>query len=131
MAQIGEFSFILAEFGVAFRLLPVEGRDLILAGALLSIVLNPLVLMAAGSPRPGCDAARRPGAAGEAGRPARGRAPRCGPPKWRRHAVVVGYGRVGGPIGRALSEQGLPFIIVESNRWRAEGSSAGAADRLG
>ena len=42
------------------------------------------------------------------------------PPKWRRHVVVVGYGRVGAPIGRALSEQGLPFIIVESNRWRAE-----------
>jgi monovalent cation:H+ antiporter-2, CPA2 family len=42
------------------------------------------------------------------------------PTKWRRHAVIVGYGRVGGPIGRALSEHGLPFIIVESNRWRAE-----------
>ena len=43
LAQIGEFSFILAELGVGLDLLPEEGRDLILAGAILSIVLNPLV----------------------------------------------------------------------------------------
>ncbi|PZQ12961.1 MAG: sodium:proton antiporter [Ancylobacter novellus] len=43
LAQIGEFSFILAELGVGLKLLPEEGRDLILAGALLSIILNPLV----------------------------------------------------------------------------------------
>ena len=44
LAQIGEFSFILAGLGVALGLLPPEGRDLILAGALLSITLNPLRL---------------------------------------------------------------------------------------
>ena len=43
LAQIGEFSFILAGLGVAQGLLPPEGRDLVLAGALLSITLNPLV----------------------------------------------------------------------------------------
>ena len=43
LAQIGEFSFILAGLGVATGLLPAEGRDLILAGALLSITLNPLI----------------------------------------------------------------------------------------
>ena len=43
LAQIGEFSFILAELGVGLNLLPEEGRDLILAGAILSIVLNPLI----------------------------------------------------------------------------------------
>ncbi len=42
LAQIGEFSFILAAMGVALNLLPPDGRDLILAGALLSITLNPL-----------------------------------------------------------------------------------------
>jgi CPA2 family monovalent cation:H+ antiporter-2 len=42
LAQIGEFSFILAELGVALDLLPTEGRDLILAGALVSITVNPL-----------------------------------------------------------------------------------------
>ena len=43
LAQIGEFSFILAEMGIGLGLLPTEGRDLILAGALVSITLNPLV----------------------------------------------------------------------------------------
>jgi monovalent cation:H+ antiporter-2, CPA2 family len=42
LAQIGEFSFILATLGIALGLLPTEGKDLILAGALLSITLNPL-----------------------------------------------------------------------------------------
>ena len=46
LAQIGEFSFILAGLGVVLGLLPAEGRDLILAGALLSITLNPLVFAA-------------------------------------------------------------------------------------
>jgi CPA2 family monovalent cation:H+ antiporter-2 len=40
LAQIGEFSFILAELGIALRLLPADGQSLIVAGALLSIVLN-------------------------------------------------------------------------------------------
>jgi monovalent cation:H+ antiporter-2, CPA2 family len=47
LAQIGEFSFILAEVGVALRLLPAEGQSLIVAGALLSIALNSLLLYAA------------------------------------------------------------------------------------
>jgi hypothetical protein len=46
LAQIGEFSFILAELGVALNLLPNEGRDLILAGAIISIMLNPLIFAA-------------------------------------------------------------------------------------
>ena len=48
LAQIGEFSFILAGLGIALRLLPPEGRDLILSGALLSITLNPFVFAAIG-----------------------------------------------------------------------------------
>lgn len=47
LAQVGEFSFILAGLGVAYGLLPTAGRDLILAGALLSIALNPLAFAAA------------------------------------------------------------------------------------
>jgi K+:H+ antiporter len=46
LAQIGEFSFILAELGVGLHLLPEQGRDLILAGAILSILLNPLAFAA-------------------------------------------------------------------------------------
>jgi CPA2 family monovalent cation:H+ antiporter-2 len=47
LAQIGEFSFILAEVGVTLRLLPAEGQSLIVAGALLSIALNSFLLHAA------------------------------------------------------------------------------------
>ncbi|ACB95482.1 cation:proton antiporter [Beijerinckia indica] len=43
LAQIGEFSFILAELGIALDFLPVEGRALILAGSILSIILNSAV----------------------------------------------------------------------------------------
>jgi CPA2 family monovalent cation:H+ antiporter-2 len=43
LAQIGEFSFILAGLGISLGLLPSEGQNLIVAGALLSITLNPLV----------------------------------------------------------------------------------------
>jgi len=52
LAQIGEFSFILAGLGVSLGLLPDEGQHLILAGALLSITLNPLVFRAASLVRP-------------------------------------------------------------------------------
>jgi CPA2 family monovalent cation:H+ antiporter-2 len=43
LAQIGEFSFILASLGVFLEILPERAQSLILAGALLSIVLNPLL----------------------------------------------------------------------------------------
>lgn len=42
LAQIGEFSFILASLGISMGLLPTAGKDLILAGAILSILLNPV-----------------------------------------------------------------------------------------
>jgi CPA2 family monovalent cation:H+ antiporter-2 len=56
LAQIGEFSFILAELGVGLKLLPEAGRDLILAGALLSIIMNPLVFFAAERLKPRLEA---------------------------------------------------------------------------
>jgi CPA2 family monovalent cation:H+ antiporter-2 len=46
LAQIGEFSFILASLGVGLGLLPKQGSDLILAGAIFSILLNPLLFAA-------------------------------------------------------------------------------------
>ena len=56
LAQIGEFSFILASMGVSLAILPPEGQDLILAGALISIVLNPLVFWAVDLVRPRLEA---------------------------------------------------------------------------
>jgi monovalent cation:H+ antiporter-2, CPA2 family len=121
LAQIGEFSFILAGLGVALGLLPPEGRDLILAGALLSITLNPLAFTAAGRmagwlrARPALLARLEP-----SGDPLLSARVGPGAPRWRDHAVIVGYGRVGGPIGRALKHQGLPYVIIERNRRRVE-----------
>ncbi len=70
LAQIGEFSFILAGLGITLGLLPTEGRDLVLGGALLSITLNPLIFRVATSAVPRV-AALGPFASGEPRRVAR------------------------------------------------------------
>ncbi|WP_200477581.1 cation:proton antiporter domain-containing protein [Azospirillum brasilense] len=61
LAQIGEFSFILVGLGLSLGLLPEEGRDLVLAGALLSITLNPAVFAAVAALRKHLQAKRAPG----------------------------------------------------------------------
>ena len=121
LAQIGEFSFILAGLGVALGLLPPDGRDLILAAAILSITLNPL-LFAAVDPltawlraRPRLIAWLERSGDELSALPAEGQG--ADP---RDHAVIVGYGRVGGMIGEVLKMQGLPFVVVEQNRRRVE-----------
>ena len=114
LAQIGEFSFILAAMGVSLGLLPPEGRDLVLAGALISITLNPFVF-ATITPvtrwvraRPALYALVERGATRLATLPQN---PRSNP--LREHAIVVGYGRVGGMIGAALADRRLPFVVIE------------------
>jgi CPA2 family monovalent cation:H+ antiporter-2 len=121
LAQIGEFSFILAALGVTLGLLPAEGQSLIVAGALLSISLNPLAFKAADrasawiSARPRLLAMleRPPGVLGEL--PAT-----TDEDTLRDHAVIVGYGRVGSAIGETLVQRGVPYIIVEQNRETVE-----------
>jgi CPA2 family monovalent cation:H+ antiporter-2 len=121
LAQIGEFSFILAALGVALGLLPAEGQSLIVAGALLSISLNPLAFEAASrasrwiSTRPHIleRLERTPGVLGEL--PATTDAEAL-----HDHAVIVGYGRVGSAIGETLAQRGMPYIIVEQNRETVE-----------
>ena len=99
LAQIGEFSFILAGLGVALGLLPTEGRDLILAGALLSIMLQFGGVRRHGPAR---DDSPRPASRGGRGRagPCRGLGADPGRHRHRvdpnEHAIIVGYGRVGG-----------------------------------
>ena len=114
LAQIGEFSFILAALGVSLGLLPPEGQSLIVAGALLSISLNPLAFAGAArlsrwiNDRPALLARlERPGSAMHDPDPALGDA------RLRGHAIIVGYGRVGGTIGEALIRRGIPFVVVE------------------
>jgi monovalent cation:H+ antiporter-2, CPA2 family len=116
LAQIGEFSFILAGLGVTLGLLPKEGQNLVLAGALLSITLNPLAfasirpLIAWLTRRPRLlarlDASARPHLIASPGKKE----------KLRDHAILVGHGRVGGVIGPALEQEGFTLVVVERDR---------------
>jgi len=118
LAQIGEFSFILAELGVGLKLLPEQGRDLILAGAILSILLNPAVFAAVGWIKRRYGLSATPPAAEESKTPA----PAVSPPPdddvppptaLQGHTVLVGYGRVGSLVGAALQQRGLPYCVIE------------------
>jgi CPA2 family monovalent cation:H+ antiporter-2 len=119
LAQIGEFSFILAGLGVALGVLPPNGRDLIIAGALLSITVNPMLFSAIDPavtwlrkrPRLLKYIERQEGKL--ATLPEQTKA-------LQGHAIIVGYGRVGRIIGDALKANHLPFVVVEENRRRVE-----------
>ena len=134
LAQIGEFSFILANLGVEYGLMPEEGRSLILAGALISVALNPAVFAAV---QP---AQRWIRARSELARRLERRAdPLAELPTsvdaslLTGHVAIVGYGRVGRRIADALREHGVPFTIAEQNRelvekLRDEGAHAVSGD---
>jgi len=140
LAQIGEFSFILAGLGVSLGLLPEAGRGLILAGALLSILLNPLFFYAADRLRlrlnqPLATASTSVATGNSGSASDRASMPPSVPepdfPKTtlRDHAVLVGYGRVGSHVGKTLREHNIPFLVVEErseliDRLRAEGIEA-------
>ncbi|HEY6894460.1 MAG TPA: cation:proton antiporter, partial [Rhodanobacteraceae bacterium] len=111
LAQIGEFSFILAGLGSDLGLLPKEGHDLVLAGAILSILLNPVLFAALDRWLARREAERIASAADddddeEPGPPL----PAAG------HIVLIGFGRVGSRVGRALHTAGKGVVLVESDR---------------
>jgi len=110
LAQIGEFSFILAGLGVSLKLLPKEGQDLILAGAILSILLNPLLFALLDKLLP-----KLAGRAGEPAAPAAAARP---------HGVLVGYGRVGKAVAEGLKGR-MPLVVVEDEGERADALRAG------
>jgi CPA2 family monovalent cation:H+ antiporter-2 len=134
LAQIGEFSFILAGLGVSLGLLPVAGQSLILAGALISIAINPLVFKVI-----------EPLQVWVRSRSALARMlerlvdplaelPMTTDEKYLSGQVVlVGYGRVGRRIGETLAQCGIPYVVTEQNRemverLRANGIAAVAGD---
>jgi CPA2 family monovalent cation:H+ antiporter-2 len=112
LAQIGEFSFILANLGVALLLLPEAGRDLILAGAIVSILLNPLMFA-------GLDvlfAKPEESEAAEAGEEeAEGPREPIRPTNLADHVVLVGHGRVGRYLSSVLRERSTPLFVIEDN----------------
>ena len=121
LAQIGEFSFILAGLGMTLGLLPPQGHSLVLAGALISIALNPLLFSAIG---PMQDWLQR------RSRLARSLAQRDDPLAQlpmttearflANQVVLVGYGRVGREVAQALRAAGRPFVVADANRERVD-----------
>ncbi len=117
LAQIGEFSFILAALGISLGLLPHEGQSLILAGAILSIALNPLMFLLAG-PLERMLGKNKVLAA----QYARTADPLAELPMTTAHSklegqvVLVGYGRVGRNIAESLAAQGIHYVVAEQNR---------------
>ncbi len=112
LAQIGEFSFILAGLGVTLALLPPGARDLILAGAILSILLNPVLFamldryLAKEKPRL------------KEEEEARKRATREPIPVTRLtdHVVLLGYGRVGRYVAPRVIEAGIPMLVIDTDQ---------------
>jgi K+:H+ antiporter len=117
LAQIGEFSFILANLGVSVGILPREGQSLILAGAIISIALNPLVFRAIEPAQAWIRS--RSKLAQTLERPDDPLAVLPMTVDLKRltgQVVLVGYGRVGRRIGEALTENGISFVVAEENR---------------
>ncbi len=144
LAQIGEFSFILASMGVALAILPPEGQDLLLAGALISIVLNPLVFWTLDLMRPRLEARVAEhggeGAAAERVEPMDHSAAGSGPITTdiptdaaldtgahgadedtsqrvglADHVVLVGYGEVGRVVADGLKRAAMPVVVIEDS----------------
>jgi CPA2 family monovalent cation:H+ antiporter-2 len=134
LAQIGEFSFILAGLGVTLGLLPVEGQSLILAGALISISLNSLLFQAI-EPAQKWIRAR----SALARKLERSNDPLAELPmtidqaQLTGHVVIVGHGRVGRRIAESLRQRNVPIVVSEQNRevveqLRAQGVHAVSGD---
>ena len=135
LAQIGEFSFILVGLGVSLSLMSERGRDLVLAGAIITIMLNPLWfalldrVLAEKKDTAKSEGEEQP-------------APHVPLPvsTLTDHVVLVGHGRVGSVVSNALRQANTPFLVIEDNpgsieRLREEGievitGNAAAPDML-
>jgi CPA2 family monovalent cation:H+ antiporter-2 len=117
LAQIGEFSFILAGLGVTLGLLPAEGYSLVLAGALISIALNPLVFRAIEPAQTWIRSRSKLARLLERPDDPLAELPMSvDPARLTGHVLLVGYGRVGRRLGEALSARGVPIVVAEQNR---------------
>jgi CPA2 family monovalent cation:H+ antiporter-2 len=110
LAQIGEFSFILAGLGLNLKLLPEQGRDLILAGAIITILINPLLFAALDVilARREKSEAKKEVEAEAAREPIR-------PTTLKGHVVLIGHGRVGSFISGVLRQRSTPLFVIEDD----------------
>jgi CPA2 family monovalent cation:H+ antiporter-2 len=126
LAQIGEFSFILAGLGVDLQILPEKGRDLILAGAILSILMNPFLFTlldrwfakrdtVRAKAKAEAVAAEKEAIAAEEAAAAAAREP-LPVTSLSDHVVLVGHGRVGKYISRKMASIGAPLLVIETNK---------------
>ena len=113
LAQIGEFSFILAGLGLSLNVLPEQGRDLVIAGAIITILINPLLFAAldvilAKRDKPAEVAREAEQEAIPTREPIR-------PTTLKDHVVLIGHGRVGSFISGVLRERGMPVFVIEDD----------------
>ncbi|HEU5296149.1 MAG TPA: cation:proton antiporter [Burkholderiaceae bacterium] len=121
LAQIGEFSFILIALGDNLGVLPPEAKSLVVAAALLSIALNPLLFSLVEPARLWILARSSVARSLEAREDPLAELPSSTDRRFlARQVVLVGYGAVGQRIANALALRDVPFIVVDSNRERVE-----------
>lgn len=120
LAQIGEFSFILAGLGVSLKIMPPEARDLVLAGAILSILCNPLVFIGFEKLRPFIE--RKLGAKQSADvtdldaddKDSAADAFSTYATTQTGHTIIAGYGEVGSRVAARLIEEKRPLVVIEN-----------------
>ncbi|MGY8549022.1 Kef family K(+) transporter [Paracidovorax citrulli] len=136
LAQIGEFSFILVGLGASLGLLPPEGASLVLAGALFSIALNPILFRAIAPLQDWLRARSAWARQLELRDDPLAELPETTHQRYlARQVVLVGYGRVGRRIAAALAARDIPFVVAEQNRelverLRGQGMAAVAGDAV-
>jgi CPA2 family monovalent cation:H+ antiporter-2 len=137
LAQIGEFSFILVALGMDLGIMPPEARSLVLSGAILSIILNPVLFWAAEKLRPAFEARfpHKDAAAAKvepdlapvhAPQPVPAEEPEAvsAPTALTGHTILIGYGRVGTVVGEGLLASKTPFVVIEDAEGRINAARA-------
>ena len=114
LAQIGEFAFILAGLGMALNLLPQAGQNLVLAGAILSIMLNPVLFALLEKYLEKTETLE------ELTLEEATEEEKQIPVDICNHALLVGFGRVGSLLGEKLMAQGIPLVVIETSRTRVD-----------
>ncbi|CAN7441759.1 Kef family K(+) transporter [Pseudorhodoferax sp. LjRoot39] len=121
LAQIGEFSFILVGLGASLGLLPPEGQSLVLAGALISIALNPAAFYCSEPMQRWILARSAVARRMEARDDPMAELPTHTEQKYlAQQVVLVGYGRVGRRIAATMQAHHIPFVVAEQNRETVE-----------